>query len=89
MNSSEIRFREKEMIGEIAATYLDRDRPGCYFYEDPVLRASILEDFRFFLSEEGIGIHFNTYEIGSYAEGNQDYIIPFWEFDLKPDTITA
>lgn len=46
-------------------------------------RESIPEDFRFFLSQEGIGIHFNTYEIGSYASGICDYIIPFSEFDLK------
>lgn len=76
-----------EEICEIVATYVDRDRPGLHFYEDREHRASILEDFRFFLSEEGIGIHFDTYEIASYAEGDQDYIIPFWEFDLKSDTI--
>lgn len=76
-----------EEICEIAAAYVERDHPGLHFYEDPKSRESILEDFRFFLSEEGIGIHFNTYELGSYAEGNEDYIIPFWEFDLKPDTV--
>lgn len=76
-----------EEICEVVATYVDRDRPGLHFYEDQEHRASILEDFRFFLSEEGIGIHFNTYEIASYAKGDQDYIIPFWEFDLKSDTI--
>lgn len=76
-----------EEICEIAAAYVEADHPGLHFYENPEYRASILEDFRFFLSEERIGIHFNTYELGSYAEGNEDYIIPFWEFDLKPDTI--
>lgn len=77
-----------EEICEIAASYIERDHPGLHFHENPEYRAGILEDFRFFLSGEGIGIHYNTYELGSYAEGNQDYIIPFWEFDLKPDTIT-
>jgi len=76
-----------EEICGIAASYVERDHPGLHFYEDQERRNSILEDFRFFLSAEGIGIHFNTYELGSYAEGNEDYIIPFWEFDLKPDTI--
>lgn len=76
-----------EEICEIVSTYVDRDRPWLHFYEDQEHRASILEDSRFFLSEEGIGIHFNTYEIADYAEGDQDYIIPFWEFDLKSDTI--
>lgn len=76
-----------EEICEIGALYVARDHPGLYFLENPELRAKILDDFRFFLSEEGIGIHFNTYELGSYAEGNEDYIIPFWEFDLKPDAI--
>lgn len=76
-----------EEICEIVATYVDRDRPELQFYENRERWASILEEFRFFLSEEGIGIHFNTNEITSYAEGDQDYIIPFWEFDLKSDTI--
>ena len=76
-----------EEICELVALYIERDHPGLHFYENPEYRAGILEDFRFFLSKEGIGIHYNTYELGSYAEGNEDYIIPFWEFDLKPDTI--
>jgi len=73
-----------EEICRIAASYVESDHPGLHFHEN---QESVLEDFRFFLSKEGIGIHFNTYELGSYAEGNEDYIIPFWEFDLKPDTI--
>ncbi|MDE6926861.1 MAG: DUF3298 and DUF4163 domain-containing protein [Acetatifactor sp.] len=76
-----------EEICEIVALYIEKDHPGLHFYETPESRSGILEDFRFFLSEEGIGIHYNTYELGSYAEGNEDYVIPFWEFDLKPDTI--
>lgn len=76
-----------EEICEIVAAYVERDYPGFRSYESQENRAGILEDFRFFLSKEGIGIHFNTYELGSYAEGDADYIIPFWEFNLKPDTI--
>lgn len=71
-------------ICEIISAYVEMDHPG--FRQGQDYRDSILEDFRFFLSEEGIGILFNTYELGSYAEGPDDYIIPFREFDLKPDT---
>lgn len=76
-----------EEICSIAAAYIDRDHPGSHFAKNREVRESILEDFRFFLSKEGIGFHFDTYELGSYAEGDEDYIIPFWEFDLKKDTV--
>lgn len=76
-----------EEIREIAAAYIDIDHPEMHFADNPEMRESILEDFRFFLAQEGIGFHFDTYELGSYAEGNEDYIIPFWEFELKDDTI--
>ncbi len=76
-----------EEICKIAAAYADADHPGLDFMVDSGMYESFLEDFRFFLSEEGIGFHYNTYELGSYAEGNEDYIIPFWEFNLKEDTI--
>lgn len=73
-------------ICEIVSAYVEADHPG--FRQGQDYRDSILEDFRFFLSGEGIGFHYNTYELASYVEGTDDYIIPFWEFDLKPDTIT-
>lgn len=72
-------------ICEIISAYVEADHPG--FRQRQDYKSSILEDFRFFLSREGIGLHYNTYELGSYVEGTDDYIIPFWEFDLKPDTI--
>lgn len=51
------------------------------------LRGDVNEEYiskvnqRFFLSEEGIGVHFGVYEIGSYAEGEQDIIVPYEAFD--------
>lgn len=47
--------------------------------------AVILEDGRFFLSEEGIGIHFDAYEINCYAAGNQEAIVPYGAFGLSVD----
>lgn len=73
-------------ICEIVSAYVEANHPG--FRQGQDYRESILEDFRFFLTEEGFGFLYNTYELGSYVEGPDDYIIPFWEFDLKPDTIT-
>lgn len=43
--------------------------------------AVILEDGRFYLSEEGIGIHFDAYEINCYGAGNQEVIVPYEIFE--------
>lgn len=69
-----------EEICGIVTSYIEAKHPLIHTDE---IRESILEDFRFFLSQEGIGIHFNTYELGSYSEGTCDCIIPFSEFELK------
>ena len=42
-----------------------------------------LEQDRFFLTSEGLGIHYDVYEIGSYSDGPCDLIIPFGLFDMK------
>ena len=47
--------------------------------------AVILEDGRFYLSEEGIGIHFDPYEINCYAAGNQEVIVPYSAFGMTVD----
>lgn len=44
-----------------------------------------LESNRFFLTAEGLGIHYDVYEIGDYASGSCDIIIPFELFDMKED----
>ena len=44
-----------------------------------------LEQNRFFLTAEGLGIHYDVYEIGDYASGACDLIIPFELFDMKED----
>lgn len=41
------------------------------------------EPERFFLTAEGVGIHFDVYELSSYAGGAQDIIIPYEEFRIK------
>ena len=46
---------------------------------------SALEQNRFFLAAEGLGIHYDVYEIGDYASGSFDLIIPFELFDMKED----
>lgn len=44
-------------------------------------QAMLLEEKRFFLSEEGIGIHFDPYEIHGFAQGEQEIIVPYEAFD--------
>lgn len=39
----------------------------------------------FFLTTEGLGIYYDVYEIGDYASGSCDLIMPFELFDIKED----
>lgn len=43
----------------------------------------ILDDGRFYLTTEGIGIHFDVYEMTCYAAGALDVIVPYEEFELR------
>ena len=43
----------------------------------------ILEDGRFYLTTEGIGIHFDVYELSCYAAGDLDVVVPYEEFELR------
>lgn len=73
-----------EELCRIIAPYVERDaewsaeRPG---WDDLSLgKESILEDWRFFLSKEGIGIHYDVYEITSYAGGDRNIVVPYEAF---------
>lgn len=43
----------------------------------------ILDEGRFYLTAEGIGIHFDTYELSSYASGGLDVVVPYELFDMR------
>ena len=43
----------------------------------------ILDEGRFYLTAEGIGIHFDTYELTSYASGGLDVVVPYELFDMR------
>lgn len=45
--------------------------------------AVLLEDGRFFLTPEGIGIHFDVYEMTCYASGGLDVIVPYEKFKIR------
>lgn len=44
--------------------------------------AILLEEGRLFLTQEGIGIHFDVYEMTCYAAGYLDIIVPYEAFEL-------
>ncbi len=44
----------------------------------------ILGDGRFYLTPEGIGIHFDVYEMTCYAAGALDIVVPYEEFNMDP-----
>jgi hypothetical protein len=69
------------LILEALRTYsgLEKDAPlssGIYFENEPGMSAD------FFLRREGLGFHWNPYEIGPYSEGHIETLIP-WE-KLEP-----
>ena len=71
-----------EEIIDIVTPYIEKDYPG--FTESEWLGPkSILEEDRLFLSQSGIGIYYDTDELGSHGEGGMSYIIPFRKFDMK------
>ncbi len=43
----------------------------------------ILEEGRFYLTTEGIGIHFDAYELTCYASGGLDVVVPYELFTLR------
>lgn len=43
----------------------------------------ILDEGRFYLTAEGIGIHFDTYVLSSYASGGLDVVVPYELFDMR------
>lgn len=69
-----------EEICEIAAPYVEAASWGM---DKEGWEAILLEEGRFYLSEEGIGFHFDTYEINSYAAGDQEIIVPYNMFEMK------
>ncbi len=65
-----------EEICDIIAPYIEKD----FSFSEWTPRESILEPDRFFLTETGIGIHYDRYELASYAQGDLDFVIPYSEF---------
>ena len=69
-----------EEICEIIAPYVDA--VAVWGAGNEGWKRTLLEQDRFFLAEEGIGIHFDVYEIDCYAAGDQEIIVPYSMFDL-------
>lgn len=71
-----------EEIMDIVTPYIEKEHPG--FAESEWLGPeSILEEDRLFLSKSGIGIYYDTDELGRHGDGGMSYIIPFRKFDMK------
>ncbi len=50
--------------------------------DDEGWESILLEEERIFLTQEGIGIHFDVYEMTCYASGALDIIVPYEAFEL-------
>ena len=68
-------------ICDIIAPYVEA--AASWGIDEEGWEADILEEGRFFLTKEGIGIHFDVYEIDSYAAGEREIIVPYSVFDMK------
>lgn len=74
--------KDDEEICRIIVPYMDKDYDfyeGFWYIEPEKL---ITEQHRLFLTEEGIGIFFNTYDIDCYAAGTIEFVIPYEAFKL-------
>ncbi len=74
--------KSDEEICRIIVPYMDKDYDfyeGFWYIEPEKL---ITEQHRLFLTEEGIGIFFNTYDIDCYAAGTIEFVIPYEAFKL-------
>lgn len=74
--------KSDEEICRIIVPYMDKDYDfyeGFWYIEPEKL---IIEQHRFFLTEDGIGIFFNPYDIDCYAEGTIEFVIPYEAFKL-------
>ncbi|MDE6254256.1 MAG: DUF5050 domain-containing protein [Lachnospiraceae bacterium] len=69
----------KEEICSIVSKYVERQ----VSWSDYLGPDSILEPERFFLTKEGIGIHYDVYELACYAAGAKNFVIPYEEFQWK------
>lgn len=76
---TDVTDRSPEEVCEIIAPYVEVT--AMYGTDDEGWEDRLLEEKRFFLSEEGIGIHFDPYEIHGYAAGEQEIIVPYEAFD--------
>lgn len=68
-----------EEITEIVKAYI----VAGYEWTSGSQAENALEPDRFFLTVEGLGIHYDVYEVGSYADGPFEVIIPFKVWDMK------
>lgn len=65
---------------EIGAVVLPFIQEKCADYrEEAELLETIFQEKRLFLTAEGVGLHYDAYELGGYANGEFDFVIP-WEF---------
>lgn len=71
----------EEEIYAIVMKYILKDFEEAYYAKPE--KDTVMEQDRFFLTEEGIGIHFDVYEIADYATGAIDFVIPYSEFEMK------
>ncbi|MCH5275771.1 MAG: DUF3298 domain-containing protein [Lachnospiraceae bacterium] len=68
-----------EEITEIVKAYI----VAGYEWTNGSQAEDALEPDRFFLTAEGLGIHYDVYEVGSYADGPFEVIIPFKVWEMK------
>ena len=71
----------KEAVGDIFLPYI-REESTWGDWEEDRMRESVFEEDRLFLTPEGVGLHYNVYELGGYSEGSSDIVVP-WELFTK------
>ncbi len=77
----EILENSPEEICAIIAPYVEAKAE--WGTDDEGWEKIILDEGRFYLTTEGIGIHFDAYELTCYASGGLDVVVPYEQFKLK------
>lgn len=72
----------KEVIGELFLPYV-REKSTWRDWEEDEMRESVFEEDRLFLTPEGVGVHYDVYEVGGYSEGSVDIVVPWDCFTKK------
>ncbi len=85
---SDLVYNSEDELKAIVAKHFEEmaaSRPEGTYWEDAVsyVHDTVNMESEFYLTEEGIVFFYGPYELACYAEGFQEVLVPYQEFDLR------